>query len=102
MTLKEAIESGRLFKRKAITERDVSWRGAFTSLSCFTCDDLIATYYELEPLPKKKKTVWIAVNPEVKSNRAHTTSSAFELKDAAVTLYGHGWPVYELEIEVEE
>ena len=98
MTLQEAIESGRRFKRT----RMIFWRIANDNAKEFTAEDLFATDYELEPLPKKKKTVWIAVNPEVKSNRAHTTSSAFELKDAAVTLYGHGWPVYELEIEVEE
>ncbi len=61
--------------------------------------DLIATDYELEPLPKKKKTVWIAVSPAC-TRGAHPTSYA---KHTPTEVFSSdAWPVYELEIEVEE
>ena len=56
---------------------------------------------EHKPLPKKKKTVWIAVSPECKLGMYRQASSAYELKDGAETSFPN-WPVYPLEIECDE
>lgn len=95
MTLQEAIKSGRRHRYLMCNGHYSDWHYA----GCYySSEQVCRTDWELEPLPKKKKTVWIGVSP--KNNSGHyLTSDGHENSERAKA---NGWPVYPLEIECDE
>ena len=98
MTLPEAIKSGRRFRRPCWAAWSFSYGNEPSGN--YLIKDLFADDYELEPLPKKKKTVWIGVNPKRTCDGEHWTTVAVGIKPDTENIYD--WPVYPLEIEVDE
>lgn len=95
MTLQEAIKSGRRHRYLMCNGHYSDWYYA----GCYySSEQVCRTDWELEPLPKKKKTVWIAVSPNLhKASTGYPTSVAHTSKPSC-----YDWPVYPLEIECDE
>ena len=97
MTLKEALESGKRFKRQG----SPSWI-AQEMIQYWEAEDIMATDYELEP-EMVKKTVYIALYKGA-DNKIFNTSSAYASKEELEQIVDleKAYTIVETEIEVEE
>lgn len=97
MTLQEAIKSGRRHRYLISPGHYSDWH----YVGCYySSEQVCRTDWELEPLPKKKKTVWIAVEPESDSAHVRFATNAYSSRSMAES--HSSYPVYPLEIEVDE
>lgn len=97
LSLQEAIKSGRRHRYLMCSGHYSDWHYA----GCYySSEQVCRTDWELEPLPKKKKTVWIAVEPKGYDFDSRFASKAYSTKEMVESRYP--WPVYPLEIECDE